>query len=556
MESWSYSLEGKGSMLADEIVSTTDALGRSRRGLASWDLKTPCSYDTSKLATVRETINNRGYMELGLSENVRKSVPTSTPVGFSGNKAGSGRVEPSSYSSHLVNPKTSFVRDDESGGSILDSNSRGDSSFIDLKLGRLADYRDGKIDKSSKDSRGLSSVVSSVPPKRGRSANLSSQTPFCQVHGCNMDLSSSKDYHKRHKVCELHSKTAKVIVNGIEQRFCQQCSRFHLLAEFDDGKRSCRKRLAGHNERRRKPQLDTHSGKNGKILASYHGGRYLGTSVPARTSFIFPDIFPSGILHEVKYGNNDLYRHVKLEDDPIYNSQSSLSFLPPYATDKQFSSLDTTPTILSFNNSNRYPLYLTDQQSVSRSLLHKTSLEGDASVYDVTSSIQGLSGISDTGCALSLLSSQSQNSTSHSSAIPLGRQLFTHYGAGSPQGPSQYNMSLFSDKLLGMSSQGSTSVASNRFSSSGINSMEDDHLGALLVSDASNAVDFDTQADGMFQRVGYLNGKVQISHGQQGPTVDLLQLSSQLQSMDPQNGSVHVKQENEVFMTSTSSMWL
>lgn len=37
--------------------------------------------------------------------------------------------------------------------------------------------------------------------------------------------------------------------------------RFHILAEFDDGKRSCRKRLAGHNKRRRKPQLDTHFGK-------------------------------------------------------------------------------------------------------------------------------------------------------------------------------------------------------------------------------------------------------------------------------------------------------
>ncbi|XP_068655335.1 squamosa promoter-binding-like protein 6 [Aristolochia californica] len=555
MESWSYSSEGKSSMLDDEIISATDALGRTRRGFAGWDLKSPCSYDTSMLATVRETINNRGYMELGLSENVRKSVPTSTLVGFSDNKAACGRVESSSCSSHLVNLKTSFIRDDESGGSVVDSNSRGDSSLIDLKLGRLADYRDGKIDKSLKDSRVLPSVVSSVPPKRGRSANLISQTPFCQVHGCNMDLSSSKDYHKRHKVCEVHSKTAKVIVNGIEQRFCQQCSRFHLLAEFDDGKRSCRKRLAGHNERRRKPQLDSHSGKNGKILASYHGGRYVGTSVPARTSFIFPDIFPSGILREVKYGNNDLHRHVKLEDDPIYNNQSSISFLPPYAMDKQFSSLDTAPTILSFNNSNRYPHYLTDQQPVSRSFLHKTSLGGDPSVYDVTSGVQGLSGISDTGCALSLLSSQSQNS-SHSLAIPLGRPLFTHHGSGPPQGPSQYNMTQFSDKLMALSSQGSTSVASNRFSSSGINSMEDDHLGALLVSDASNAVDFDTQADGMFQGVNYLNGKDHISHGQQGPTVDLLQLSSQLQSMDHQNGSVNVKQENEVFMTSTSSMWL
>lgn len=30
--------------------------------------------------------------------------------------------------------------------------------------------------------------------------------------------------------------------------------RFHLLSEFDNGKRSCRKRLADHNRRRRKSQ--------------------------------------------------------------------------------------------------------------------------------------------------------------------------------------------------------------------------------------------------------------------------------------------------------------
>lgn len=32
-------------------------------------------------------------------------------------------------------------------------------------------------------------------------------------------------------------------------------SRFHVLAEFDEAKRSCRKRLADHNRRRRKPHL-------------------------------------------------------------------------------------------------------------------------------------------------------------------------------------------------------------------------------------------------------------------------------------------------------------
>ncbi|KAA3483237.1 squamosa promoter-binding-like protein 2 [Gossypium australe] len=74
--------------------------------------------------------------------------------------------------------------------------------------------------------------------------------------GCNLDLSSAKDYHRKHRVCESHSKTPKVIVGGLELRFCQQCSRFHALSEFDEKKRSCRRRLSDHNARRRKPQTD------------------------------------------------------------------------------------------------------------------------------------------------------------------------------------------------------------------------------------------------------------------------------------------------------------
>ncbi|XP_059651601.1 squamosa promoter-binding-like protein 8 [Cornus florida] len=79
-------------------------------------------------------------------------------------------------------------------------------------------------------------------------------SPRCQAEGCNADLTHAKHYHRRHKVCEFHSKAATVIAAGLTQRFCQQCSRFHLLSEFDNGKRSCRKRLADHNRRRRKSQ--------------------------------------------------------------------------------------------------------------------------------------------------------------------------------------------------------------------------------------------------------------------------------------------------------------
>ncbi|KAL1565311.1 squamosa promoter-binding-like protein 2 [Salvia divinorum] len=92
--------------------------------------------------------------------------------------------------------------------------------------------------------------ASSSKRAKAPSANVA----HCLVDGCTADLSACRDYHRRHKVCEAHSKTPRVTIEGREQRFCQQCSRFHSLVEFDEGKRSCRKRLDGHNRRRRKAQ--------------------------------------------------------------------------------------------------------------------------------------------------------------------------------------------------------------------------------------------------------------------------------------------------------------
>lgn len=83
-------------------------------------------------------------------------------------------------------------------------------------------------------------------------------SPFCQVEKCKADLTDAKTYHRRHKVCELHSKASVVLLAGLHQRFCQQCSRFHEVSEFDETKRSCRRRLAGHNERRRKSSSESH----------------------------------------------------------------------------------------------------------------------------------------------------------------------------------------------------------------------------------------------------------------------------------------------------------
>ncbi|KAK4753637.1 hypothetical protein SAY87_001741 [Trapa incisa] len=150
--------------------------------------------------------------------------------------------------------------------------------------------------------------------KRARAPNNGAQVPSCLVDGCNSDLSKCREYHRRHKVCELHSKTPRVTVKGQEQRFCQQCSRFHSLEEFDDGKRSCRKRLDGHNRRRRKTQSDP-SLISPHSLSSYH--------VTAGTKFIpfnRPELFQANTL-----GSCPLARVLKSEDDTMLYSSSSSS---------------------------------------------------------------------------------------------------------------------------------------------------------------------------------------------------------------------------------------
>ncbi|KAH7687643.1 SBP domain-containing protein [Dioscorea alata] len=111
----------------------------------------------------------------------------------------------------------------------------------------------------------------SVKRERVTPHGLASE-PRCQVDGCGKGLVEAKAYHRRHKVCELHSKAAVVLVLGSHQRFCQQCSRFHFVSEFDESKRSCRRRLAGHNERRRKTAHDS-IGRNSSFEIGMMDGR-------------------------------------------------------------------------------------------------------------------------------------------------------------------------------------------------------------------------------------------------------------------------------------------
>ncbi|KAJ0776970.1 putative transcription factor SBP family [Helianthus annuus] len=198
------------------------------------------------------------------------------------------------------------------------------SGVIDLKPGRIMDAQ-------------ISRTLSSSSLERSEQKGVCSSTPFCKVYGCNKNLSDCKEYYKRHKVCEVHSKTSKVIVDGVEQRFCQQCSRFHLVREFDDGKRSCRKRLAGHNERRRKPQVGQ---RHGRLLPSYNNnisveGNEFKESPGARPSFPIPNNHhsPYQQMQESKVGwdmnledcrsGHDLQSTSSITDEQLHSTSST-----------------------------------------------------------------------------------------------------------------------------------------------------------------------------------------------------------------------------------------
>ncbi|XP_022997878.1 squamosa promoter-binding-like protein 12 isoform X2 [Cucurbita maxima] len=120
--------------------------------------------------------------------------------------------------------------------------------MLSLKLGKQAYFENASAVNLTKPSALM------VESRATRKRCQNTPSAHCQVEGCNMDISNVKDYYRKHRVCESHSKSPKVIIGGFERRFCQQCSRFHSISEFDGKKRSCRRRLSNHNARRRKPQ--------------------------------------------------------------------------------------------------------------------------------------------------------------------------------------------------------------------------------------------------------------------------------------------------------------
>ncbi|XP_068638287.1 squamosa promoter-binding-like protein 3 [Aristolochia californica] len=189
----------------------------------------------------------------------------------SGYSSGGGGGHCGSELEDLGNKKHSAQVEDTGASPDLVASVCPGEPLIGLKLGKRTYFEDVCVGNTTKHS----SVSVTPPPatnsvKKTKASCQSMQSPCCQVEGCSADLCAAKDYHRRHRVCEIHSKCPKVVVAGLERRFCQQCSRFHDLSEFDEKKRSCRRRLSDHNARRRRPQPDTISFNSARLSSSLY----------------------------------------------------------------------------------------------------------------------------------------------------------------------------------------------------------------------------------------------------------------------------------------------
>ncbi|KAI3452918.1 hypothetical protein Pfo_009581 [Paulownia fortunei] len=471
MESLSYAFEGRGLLFTDSTDFQVDGLVRSRNLLNKWG-GDPLSVPT------RDAVERMGFVEPVLPDMTRKSFLSNQYLESSGDGT-------NDHSGKSVQSASTVTLN-----SLLEFGTRFSSSANKANE-KLAAPRERNGNRFSTDNSVLSSPEPSVSAKRPRITNLQSPIPTCQVLGCNKDLSSSKDYHKRHKVCDVHSKTAVVIVNGIQQRFCQQCSRFHLLAEFDEGKRSCRKRLAGHNERRRKPQFDTHL-----------GSIYLTTDA-SKTSSLFSRILPGGFFGLQCNELNNHSRHLKLEEEPSQRSQLAVQMKFDQSLPKCFPGMGQ-----------EYP--------------SKNCLNAPLSV-------QELSLGSNSSCALSLLSAQSHNLLSNSAGMSLAHSLISK---------ENHHANLCtvrnSAKPLGKST-------SENFTPMIFNSSAVDQEGLPVVPDASVSVGFEIPQNELSQESNALNLKSCLS-AEGANTVNLLELSLHLQRVEQQKYSAQeVKLENGIF---------
>ncbi|XP_042053365.1 squamosa promoter-binding-like protein 12 [Salvia splendens] len=191
--------------------------------------------------------------------------------------------------------------------------------LIGLKLGKRTYFENSGAGGHVKSAPSAGPTASTASLKKTKLLGDNLPMPRCVVEGCNSDLSTAKEYHRKHRVCDSHSKAPKVVVGGLERRFCQQCSRFHNISEFDEKKRSCRRRLSDHNARRRKPQQEIQY--NSRLSSPFYGGRQQMSFMMSNPSLVHSRAMGDTAWDSTKFTLTKGYHPLKSSGDGVSREQ-------------------------------------------------------------------------------------------------------------------------------------------------------------------------------------------------------------------------------------------
>lgn len=237
------------------------------------------------------------------------------------------------------------------------------------------------------------------------------------------------------------------------------------------------------------------------------GSEFLEMTLLKRTSFFSPETFPAGLFYQERFEKDNHSGHIKLVEVPIDKSQSAVDL-----------------------NERSGHVPNADPHIIQKQQPSKTCIDTAVAVE--------LSVLRDSNGALSLLSAQSQNTSSSSSgismALPQVHGVKHHAYRGTDQN---------SAKNLGISTL--KGFASNGYSSGMI-----DDEGKARAHDGSVPLSVRVRREKTFQVSDYIHANC--SPPLEVGTLDLLQLSSHLQRVDEQRNSLQVKQENETFCCSST----
>lgn len=237
------------------------------------------------------------------------------------------------------------------------------------------------------------------------------------------------------------------------------------------------------------------------------GSRFSGTSLPKGAPFVFSNIIPGSVFYPGKKEQSSHCGNGKVVEQSLCSSQ--------------FTAAQSNVQLVS------EPVYLNHPGKQFSSKQFPSGSESKA-ILDPPLSLQ----VSNSSCALSLLSAHSDDSSRQTTKVGLSPPSTIH-------GCQVQHRADQTVGVVGSLERYTPDVLYSR----GTNTMEVDQIGSVNFSDA-NHPDFKVQRDGTLPASNLFSAKYRVSP-EHGSTVDLLQLSSHLQRVEQQRNSVYVKPENE-----------